>query len=472
MRGKMKRILTLIVIIALLAVGAIGGVFWEKSSKTVLPPVPAKEAKKERKILYYKCPMGLPDYSQQPGKAQCGMDYIPVYEDEAESATGPGEIYVTPEKIQRIGVKSEKVKERPLKKIIRTVATVDYDERRLFSVNTKIEGWIERLYINSTGREVIKGEPLMDIYSPDLVSTQEEYLRALETRRRLGLGALPEAIEGAESILDATKRRLRNWDISDAQIEALEKNEKPTKTLTLHSPAEGVVIEKMVVQGMKAMPGEKLLSIADLSNVWLYANIYEYEMSLVKAGQKARVTINAYPGKVFNATVSYIYPYLNSETRSAKVRLEMNNPNLMFKPGMYANVELESVISPKAVAVPEDAVLDTGERQAVILDLGAGRFKVQEIKVGLKGEGYYHILSGLAPGWKVVTSANFLIDSESSFRSTAQTMLGMEHGKKEGTAQTPPNPLFTKEGVPKAGELSEKTGLSPAKKPVTEHKRH
>ncbi len=433
MRGKMKKILTLIGIIAVLALGIGGGIFYERHFKKAVPQPPVKEAKKERKILYYKCPMGLPDYSQQPGKAQCGMDYIPVYEDEAESATGPGEIYITPEKIQRIGVKSEEVKERPLRKIIRTVATVDYDERRLFTINTKIEGWIERLYVNATGRELKKGEHLLDIYSPDLVSTQEEYLLALETKRRLGPGALPDAVEGAEYILDATRRRLKNWDISDDQIEALEKSKKPTKTLALHSPVEGIVIEKMAVQGMKVMPGEKLLGIANLSNVWLYANIYEYELSLVKAGQKASVTINAYPGETFYAIVSYIYPYMNTETRTAKVRLEMANPGFKLKPGMYANVELESVISPKAVAVPEDAVLDTGKRQAVILDLGAGRFKVLEVKVGLKGEGYYQILSGLAPGWRVVTSANFLIDSESSFRSTAQTMLGMEHGKpKEG----------------------------------------
>jgi len=429
----MKKLLTFIVIIAVLAVGAIGGVFWEKSSKKVVPPIPVKEAKKERKLLYYKCPMGQPDYSQVPGKAQCGMDYIPVYEDEAETATGPGEIYITPEKVQRIGVRSEEVKEMPLKKVIRTVAIVDYDERRLFTINTKIEGWIERLYVNATGRELKKGEHLLDIYSPDLVSTQEEYLLAFETKRRLGPGALPEAVDGAESMLDATKRRLHNWDISDDQIEALEKTKKPTKTLALHSPVEGIVIEKMAVQGMKVMPGEKLLGIANLSNVWLYANIYEYELSLVKAGQKARVTINAYPGETFYAIVSYIYPYMNTETRTAKVRLEMANPGFKLKPGMYANVELESVISPKAVAVPEDAVLDTGERQVVILDLGAGRFKVLDVKVGLKGEGYYQILSGLAPGWRVVTSANFLIDSESSFRSSAQTMLGMEHGKpKEG----------------------------------------
>ncbi|MEK6726381.1 MAG: efflux RND transporter periplasmic adaptor subunit [Deltaproteobacteria bacterium] len=461
----MKRGVTIVVAIILIASGALVGIYLDRHyTKTVPQAPPAKEAKKERKILYYKCPMGLPDYSQQPGKAQCGMDYIPVYEDEAETATGPGEIYITQEKIQRIGVKSEDVKERPLKKIIRTVATVDYDERTLFAVNTKIEGWVEKLYVNSTGREVIKGEPLMDIYSPELVSTQEEYLLALETRKRLGLGALPDAIEGAESILDATKRRLRNWDISDAQIEALEKNQKPTKTLTLHSPVEGVVIEKMAVQGMKAMQGEKLLSIADLSNVWLYANIYEYEIPLVKAGQKARVTINAYPGETFYATVSYIYPYLNTETRTAKVRLEMANPPLpplgkgvsgrVLKPGMYANVELESVISPKAVVVPEDAVLDTGERQVVILALGAGRFKVIDVKIGLKGEGYYQILSGLTPGWKVVTSANFLIDSESSFRSTAQTMLGMEHGKpKEGMKD-------------EGGKMKEKPSVP------TEHKGH
>lgn len=447
----MKKLLTVIGILVILVAGAIGGILYERYSKKAVQQPPVKEAKKEHKILYYKCPMGQPDYSQEPGKAQCGMDYIPVYEDEAGTAAGPGEIFINQEKIQRIGVRSEEVKKMPLKKVIRTVGTVDYDERRLFSINTKIEGWVEKLHVNATGREVRKGEPLLDIYSPDLVSTQEEYLLALETRRRLGPEALPEAVEGAESILDATKRRLRNWDISDSQIETLEKNKRPTKTLTLHSPVEGIVIEKMAVQGMKAMPGEKLLSIADLSNVWLYANIYEYELSLVKVGQRARVTINAYPGKTFNATVSYIYPYMDMDSRTAKVRLEMPNPGFRFKPGMYANVELESLISPNAIVVPEDAVLDTGERQAVILDLGSGRFKVIDVKVGLKGEGYYQILSGLAPGWKVVTSANFLIDSESSFRATAQTMLGMEHGKKDENVGA---------------------GLKPAPTPPSEHKGH
>lgn len=468
----MKKLSIFISIIITLALGVTAGIFWEKTSKKVVPPAPAKAAKKERKILYYKCPMGQPDYSQVPGKAQCGMDYVPVYEDEAGSALGPGEIYITPEKIQRIGVRSEEVKEMPLKKVIRTVATVDYDERRLFNINTKIDGWVERLYVNTTGREVKKGEPLLDIYSPDLVSTQEEYLLALETKRRLGPGALPEAVEGAESILDAARRRLKNWDISDAQIEALEKSQRPTKTLTLHSPVSGVVIEKMAVQGMKAMPGEKLFSIADLSHVWLYADIYEYELSLIKVGERARITVNAYPGEMFNAVVSYIYPYLNPETRTARVRLEMANPPSpppgkvglggVFKPGMYANVEIDSTISPKAVVVPEDAVLDTGERQAVILDLGAGRFKVLDVKVGLKGEGYYQVISGLAPGWRVVTSANFLIDSESSFKAAAQTMLGMEHGKKEGTVPD----LRTKQS-----EVVE-SGLSPDKKPSTEHKGH
>jgi len=327
----------------------------------------------------------------------------------------PGTVQITSERQQLIGVKFGIVEMKPLEKVIRTVGRVDYDEKRLVTVSPKIGGWIEDLYVDFTGRFVRKGEPLLTIYSPELVSTQEEYLIALRAKKDLAKSSFPEVAGSGESLAESAKRRLKLWDISDEQIKALEESGQVKKTLTLHSPFSGFVLEKAAYRGMNVMPGVALFKLADLSAVWLYADIYEYELPFIRLGQQATVQLSYLPGEAFSGKLIYIYPALNPETRTAKVRFEFPNPYGKLKPEMYANVEIKVRLGQK-LAVPEGAIIDTGIRQLAIVDKGSGYFEPREVKVGAKVEGYYEVIKGLKAGERVVTSANFLIDSESKLK--------------------------------------------------------
>jgi len=337
----------------------------------------------------------------------------------------PGTIQITPERQQLIGVKFGTVEMRPLEKVIRTVGRVDYDERKVVTISPKIGGWIEDLYIDFTGRFVKKGEPLLTIYSPELVSTQEEYLIALRARKDLIKSPFPEIVESGNSLAESAKRRLKLWDISDDQIKAIEESGQAQKTLTLYSPFTGFVLEKMAYKGMNVMPGMALFKIADLSVVWLYADIYEYELPFIRLGQQASIQLSYLPQNSFTGKVIYIYPSLNPETRTAKVRFEFPNPQGKLKPEMYANVEIKVHLGRKPV-VPDGAIIDTGLRQIAIVDMGNGYFEPREVKVGAKVNDYYEVISGLKIGERVVTSANFLIDSESKFKE-AIGALGHAH---------------------------------------------
>jgi Cu(I)/Ag(I) efflux system membrane fusion protein len=336
----------------------------------------------------------------------------------------PGTVQISPEKQQLIGVKFGTVEMRPLEKVIRTVGRVDYDEKRIVTVSPKIGGWIEDLYVDFTGRFVSKGEPLLTIYSPELVSTQEEYLIALRAKKDLAKSSFPEVAGSGTSLAESAKRRLKLWDISDDQIKALEESGQVKKTLTLHSPFSGFVLEKAAYNGMNVMPGIALFKLADLSVVWLYADIYEYELPFIRLGQQASVQLSYIPGEIFTGKAIYIYPSLNPETRTAKVRFEIPNPHGKLKPEMYANVEIKVHLGQK-LAVPEGAIIDTGLRQLAIVDKGSGYFEPREVKVGSKVEGYYEVIKGLKAGERVVTSANFLIDSESKLKEAVGGMAGM-----------------------------------------------
>jgi Cu(I)/Ag(I) efflux system membrane fusion protein len=336
----------------------------------------------------------------------------------------PGTVQISPEKQQLIGVKFGTVEMRPLEKVIRTVGRVDYDEKRIVTVSPKIGGWIEDLYVDFTGRFVSKGEPLLTIYSPELVSTQEEYLIALRAKKDLAKSSFPEVAGSGDSLAESAKRRLKLWDISDDQIKALEESGQVKKTLTLHSPFSGFVLEKAAYNGMNVMPGIALFKLADLSVVWLYADIYEYELPFIRLGQQASVQLSYIPGEIFTGKAIYIYPSLNPETRTAKVRFEIPNPHGKLKPEMFANVEIKVHLGQK-LAVPEGAIIDTGLRQLAIVDKGSGYFEPREVKVGSKVEGYYEVIKGLKAGERVVTSANFLIDSESKLKEAVGGMAGM-----------------------------------------------
>jgi len=388
---------------------------------------------KGRKVLFYRHPMNPQVTSPTPQKDEMGMDYIPVYEEEAPEEV-PGTVRIGPEKIQKIGVKSEEVKRRTLKRTIRTVGRIDHDETRVSNINTKVGGWVERLYVNRTDMMVHPGERLLELYSPELVATQEEYLLALRAKERVKDSPYEEVTRGADTLIEAAKQRLKYWDITDEQIKRLGDDKKITRTMTIYAPAHGIITEKMVNEGQRVEPGEMLFKIIDHSHVWVYGEVYEYELPFIRIGQKARITPSYTPTEVYTATISHIYTHFGTvrheaenrmeEVRTAKVRFELPNPGHKLKLGQFVNVELAVDVATRAMSLPESAVIDTGVRQVVFVDKRDGRFEPREVRVGALADGYYHIISGVEEGEWVVTSANFLIDSESSFRAALQGMKG------------------------------------------------
>jgi Cu(I)/Ag(I) efflux system membrane fusion protein len=337
----------------------------------------------------------------------------------------PGSVQISPERQQLVGVRLGTVEKRPLQKVIRTVGRIDYDEKRIGIVSPKIGGWIEELYVDFTGRFVRKGERLLTIYSPELVSTQEEYLLALKAKQEWSKSPFSEVAEGGSLLAESARRRLKLWDISEAQIRAIEAGREPQKTMTLYSPFTGHVLEKMVNKGQFVDAGMALFKIADLSVVWLIADIYESELSAIRVGQQAAIQMSYYPGETFTGKAIYIYPYLDAQTRTAKVRYEFANPHGKLKPEMFADVEITVHLGDK-LAVPEGAVIDTGVRKVVIVDRGSGFFEPREVRLGARAGEVFEVLDGLTAGERVVISANFLIDSESKLKEAVGGM-GHQH---------------------------------------------
>lgn len=337
----------------------------------------------------------------------------------------PGTVQISPERQQLIGMRFGTVEPRALQKVVRTVGQIDTDEKRIGIVSPKIGGWIEELYVDFTGQFVRKGDPLLAIYSPDLVATQEEYLLALKAGQDWSKSPFSEVVESGTRLAESARRRLKLWDISDAQIKALEESREPKKNLTLFSPFTGYVLEKTVNRGQFVDAGMSLYKIADLSVVWLIADIYESELSAIRLGQPAAIRMAYYPGEVFTGKAIYIYPYLDAQTRTAKVRYEFANPHGKLKPEMFANVEI-TVRFGERLAVPEGAVIDTGVRKVAVVDRGSGYFEPREVRLGVKAGDVFEVLDGLKAGERVVTSANFLIDSESKLKEAVGGM-GHQH---------------------------------------------
>ncbi len=334
---------------------------------------------------------------------------------EDESST----VEIPADKQQMIGVKTASASMQSVRKTIRTVGRIEADEKKLATINLKFEAWIEKLHVDYTGKYVRKGEPLAEVYSPELFATQQEFINLLKWKNRRSDTKSTEMdamlSRDAEAIVEAAKQRLRLWDISDEQINSIAETGKPIRTLTIYSPANGYVIQKTAIQGLRVMPGEKLFDIADLSTVWIISDIYEYELSLIRAGDTAKITMNSFPGKEFIARIDYIYPVLAGETRTAKVRFSMPNPGGQLKPQMFTNVELKIGMGRKLV-VPEDAIIDTGTRQIVYVDKGDGNFEPREVTVGTRSDGMAEIVKGLKPKEKVAAAATFLIDSEARLK--------------------------------------------------------
>ncbi|HEX5681944.1 MAG TPA: efflux RND transporter periplasmic adaptor subunit [Desulfobacterales bacterium] len=339
----------------------------------------------------------------------------------------PGTVQISPERQQLIGVRIGTVEKRLLQKVIRTNGRVEFDEKRLATISPKIGGWIEELYVDFTGAPVKKGAPLLTLYSPELVSTQEEYLAALRARQELAASPYPEVAASGNALVESARRRLRLWDISEEQIRELEQTGQVRKSLTLYSPYGGIVLEKMAFKGMRVEPGMALYKLADLSVVWLIADIYEYELPLIRLGQQASINLSYLPGEAFTGKAVFIYPYLDAQTRTARVRFEFANPRGTLKPEMYAGVEITIRLGDK-VTVPEGAIIDTGIRKVAIVEKGAGYFEPRDVKLGTKAGDHYEVLDGLKVGERVVISANFLIDSESKLKE-AVGGAGHQHGQ-------------------------------------------
>jgi Cu(I)/Ag(I) efflux system membrane fusion protein len=379
-------------------------------------PEPAPPPAPRGRVLYYRNPMGLADTSPVPKKDSMGMDYVPVYEGDDDGST----LRVGPDKVQKLGVRTEAARMTTLARSIRAVGTVQVDERNLFVVAPKFEGYIERLDVNQTGQAVRRGQSLMEVYSPDLVLAQQEFVVAAKGAQSLD-DASPGARDAARSLADGALERLKNWDVSTAQIERLRQGGQPSRTLSFASPAGGIVLEKRAVQGMRFMPGEMLYQIADLSTVWVIAEVFEQDLAGVGLGQAAKVTFNALPGLTFSGKVTFLYPTVTEQTRTARVRIELPNREGHLKPALYGAVELASPVAGRPVlAVPDSAVLDSGTRQAVLVEKGEGRFEPREVKSGARANGLIEIREGLAEGEKVVVRANFLIDAESNLRAALQ----------------------------------------------------
>lgn len=405
-------------------------------------------------VAKWRSPMDPTYVRDAPGKDYMGHDLVPVTEDES----GAGVISIDPVTAQNMGVRTEPVVRRKLVKTVRTVGLMTYAEGRQFSVNSKIEGWIERLYVNQEGQTVTKGQPLMAIYSPELVAAQQEYLLALNHRRKLAGSPVPEIAASAERLLEAARTRLQYWDISPGQIAAIEQSGRGTKTLTLFSPHSGIVTMKKALQGMRVMAGEELLQISDISTIWINAEVYEYELPWVKVGQRARVELPYAADKVFEGRITHIYPYLNNESRTVRARIELANPGLELKPDMYANVSIDTAAVNGVLAIPANAVLRSGKGQTVFVARGEGKFEPRPVKSGVTDDnGYIQILSGLNEGEVVVVSAQFMLDSESTLREALQKMTapagtaGAE-GRKAGSQEAPGVPA-KKDGVEPLDDL-------------------
>jgi RND family efflux transporter MFP subunit len=380
----------------------------------------ASSATGERKIAYYKDPMHPWYTSDKPGKApDCGMDLVPVYEDDKDVKG----VKINPNTVQNMGVKVEKVIRKKLEKTIRTSAIIEYDETKIYNVNTKFMGWIDKLFVDYTGENVNKGDPLLTIYSPELVSTQEEYLQALRFREKMKNSSLYEARQKSEGLVNNALKRLKYWDISPKEISSLNSGGEPKRFVVIYSPAKGIVLEKMAVSGQQVMPGMMLYKIADLSNVWITADIYQFDLEWIKTGQEADIELSYLPGKSIRGTTTYIYPYLNDETRTAKIRIEaQNTPDFLLKPGMFATVKIACPLKEEAVAVDEQAIIRSGERNIAVIALGGGYFEPREVKTGISADGYVQVLEGLNEGENIVTSAQFLIDSESNLKAAISLM--------------------------------------------------
>lgn len=391
---------------------------------------PVEKKKEQRTILFYRSSMNPSVTSPTPKKDAMGMDYVPVYADADGEArdTTPGLVAIDPVTVQNIGVRTALAKRSTISHTIRAVGRIDFDEERLARLHPKTEGWIEKLRIDKTGEWVKKGTDLLSIYSPQLVSSQQEYLLALNNLKALDSSPFKDIRQGAEELVKSSRERLKLLDVPEHQIRELEKSHSIKKSLHIHTPVAGIVMKIGVREGQYVTPATQLYMIADLSRVWVYADIYEHELPWVRVGDRADMRLAAIPGSTFHGRVNYIYPYAEAKTRTIKVRLAFDNPLLLLKPDLFADITIHAWRQIDAIVIPSEAVLRSGPREQVLVVRGPGKFEPRPVTLGLASGGDVQVLEGILVGDEVVTSAQFLIDSESKLREATAKMTNPEKG--------------------------------------------
>ncbi len=387
----------------------------------------APSEKGERKILYWYDPMHPSYKSDKPGIApDCGMKLVPKYADEVEQMQHmpPGTVKLSLRKQQMIDISYAQVRRGDLVRTIRSVARIEPDDTRIARIHVKIAGWIEKVYLDYVGKLVKRGQPLFSVYSPELVSTEQEYLIARKGEKSLGDSPYPEVASGAQSLLQAARERLRLWDVSEDQIRKLEETGKVTRTVTLYSPIDGFVLNRNAYQQAYVTPDKDLYEIADLSTIWVYVDLYQFEAAYAKVGQPISMQLSYYPGKTYRGKIDYVYPTLDTKTWTTKARLAFPNPGYDLKPGMFANAQLRINYGVRTL-VPSEAVLNSGTRQVVFLARPDGYFEPRQVEIGPQFDSETVVLQGLQPGDKVVANGNFMVDSESRLSSAMGGMAGM-----------------------------------------------
>lgn len=420
-----RTIFTSLGIAVALAIGATAG-FWYGGTKSEAPTT-ARTTEEIRKPLFYRNPMNPEVTSPVPAKDNMGMDYIAVYADEDSSTSPPGTVLIDPVTTQSIGVRTAVAEQRTLSRDIHTVGRVDYDEQRIVRLHPKTEGWIEELFIDTTGQSIRTDAILLSIYSPQLVSTQQEYLLALSNLETLSKSPFEDVRRGAESLVATALERLELLDVPAHQINDLKSTREVKKQLHIHSPAKGTVINVGAREGQYVTPQTELYFIADLSRVWVFVDVFEEELPWVRVGDEAEMQVKGVPGTVFKGQLTYIYPYAERQTRTIKARLEFSNEELLLKPEMFADVTIRSQPRGDVVAVPAEAVVRSGIREKLFIVTEPGKFEPREVVVGVSSEGWTEIAEGIEPGEEVVVSAQFLIDSESKLREAASKMREMDN---------------------------------------------
>ncbi len=389
-----------------------------------------KQPKKAQEPLFYRNPMNPQITSPVPAQDEMGMDYIPVYADADLGSDAPsGTVSIDPVTVQNMGVRTAVAQTQALSRQIRAVGRVAFNEEKITRIHPKTEGWVDKLFIDKTGQAVSKNTILLSIYSPQLVSSQQEYLLALNNLQTLSESPFVDIRRGAEQMVETSRERLEFLDVPEHQIHELETSGTAKKSLHIHSPFRGIVINIGAREGQYVTPATELFMLADLSRVWVYADVYEYELPWISEGDKVEMQLTGIPGRSFVGEVTYIYPYAEAKTRTVRVRLEFDNPDLLLKPDMYAEVTINAQRQAQAITIPAEAVVRTGERNQVFVLREPGKFEPREVKLGLTDQGRVQILEGIQAGETVVTSSQFLIDSESKLREATAKMLESMSGE-------------------------------------------